>query len=129
MKTAIALSILGALLLAGGARAGEKAIKAGGNHTYLVTTTHTPEECLKRLDEMAAKNKKMLGTMEWGCKSGDHTGYAFVQAASEEQALAQLPEGNRTTAKAVMVTKFTPEQLAAIHKQMGQPEMKGETKQ
>lgn len=130
MKTPIALSILGALLLlpAGSASAAEKAAKGGGNQTYLVTTTHTPEQCLQALDEMAAKNKKMLGNMEWGCKSGDHTGYAFVKAASEEQALAQLPETNRATAKAVMVTKFTPEQLAAIHKQMGKQESQQEMK-
>lgn len=130
MKTAIALSILGALLLspAGRASAGEKAAKAGGNQTYMVTTTHTPEQCLQALDEMAAKNKKLLGTMQWGCNSGDHTGYAFVQAPSEEQALAQLPQTNRAGAKAVMVTKFTPEQLAAIHRKMGKQEMKEEMK-
>jgi len=32
--------------------------------------------------------------------------------------LEKLPEANRATAKAEMVTKFTPEQLKAIHAKM-----------
>ena len=93
--------------------------KKGGTGTYLVTTTHTPEQCLAALDEMASKDPKMLGKMEWGCKSGDHTGYAFVQAKDEQAAIAQLPEANRANAKAVAVTKFTPAQLKVIHEKMG----------
>lgn len=128
MKTGIMLSAVAAMLLvAGTARAGDKAAKAAGDKTYFVTTTHTPEQCLSVLDDMAAQNKKLLSTTEWGCSSGDHTGYAFVQAASEDQALAQLPESSRASAKAVMVAKFTPEQLAKIHKAMAAK--KSETKQ
>jgi len=96
-----------------GAEAGQ------GKSTFLVTTTHTPEQCLAALDEMGAKNKKLLSQMEWGCKAGDHTGYAFLQAADGQAAMGMLPEKNRATAKAVKVTKYTPKQLAEIHKMMG----------
>ncbi len=117
MKRLFALAAVCASLLlpAGRALAGDK----GSKHDYFVTTTHTPEQCLAALDEMAAKNKKLLSSVEWGCKSGDHTGYVFVQAADEKEALAKLPEVNRASAKAVMVTKFTPEDLKKIHKTMG----------
>ncbi len=98
--------------------AGDEGAAHAGKKTFLVTTTHTPEKCLAMLDEFAAKDKKMLSKMNWGCKAGDHTGYAFVDAADEEAALSQLPEGNRANAKATMVTKFTPEQLREIHKKM-----------
>jgi len=113
MKSVISAAVLAGFLLVGDARA------ASAKHTYLVTTTHTPEQCLAALDEMAAKNKKMLSQVEWGCKGGDHTGYAFVEAADSKAALAGLPEANRATAKAVEVTKFTPDQLKKIHKDMG----------
>jgi hypothetical protein len=116
MKWSVAVAALVALSLSVPVRAEDK---GGGNHTYLVTTTHTPEECLAALDEMAAKDPKLLSKMEWGCKSGDHSGYAFVEAKDEKAALAQLPEANRATAKAVAVTKFTPAQLKAVHEKMG----------
>ena len=116
MKWSVAVAALVALSLSVPARAEDK---GGGNNTYLVTTTHTPEQCLAALDEMAAKDPKLLSKMEWGCKSGDHSGYAFVEAKDEKAALAQLPETNRATAKAIAVTKFSPAQLKAIHEKMG----------
>lgn len=67
---------------------------------------------------MAAKDKVLLAKMDWGCMSGDHTGYVIVQAADEKAALAKLPEANRATATAEMVTKFTPEQIKKIHEKM-----------
>ena len=85
---------------------------------YLVTTTHTPEQCLSALDEMAAKSKKTLSKMQWGCLAGDHTGYMFVDVADQESALKVLPASARANAKAVEVTKFTPKQLKKIHAKM-----------
>jgi hypothetical protein len=119
MKWPIAVAALLSLSLAPPARAAESAKSKGGMQTYLVTTTHTPEQCLAALDEVAAKEPKMLDKIEWGCNSGDHTGYAFVQAKDEHAALEKLPETNRATAKAVPVTKFTRAQLKAIHDKMG----------
>lgn len=118
MKWPIAVAASLALSLPSLAFAGEGAKPTKGAQMYLLTTTHTPEQCLAALDEMAAKNAKLLGHMEWGCGAGDHSGYAFVQAKDEQAAVAQLPPTNRATAKAVAVTKFTPAQLKAIHEKM-----------
>jgi predicted exporter len=112
MRRIISTVVLALVMSAGRAALAEE------QKTFLVTTTHTPQQCLSALDEMAQKNEKLLSTMEWGCKSGDHTGYAFVSARSEQEALAKLPEANRATAKAVPVTKFTPKQLKKIHADM-----------
>ena len=109
---AVALS----LSAGGSARADDH--KDSGTKNYLVTTTHTPEQCLAALDEMALKNQQLLSKVEWGCMSGDHTGYVFISAKTEQEALAKLPEVNRTTAKAEQVTKFTPQQLKSIHAKM-----------
>jgi len=107
-----------AVTMAVGVSASADEQKGGGTRKYLVTTTHTPEQCLAALDEMAQKNAKLLSTVEWGCKSGDHTGYVFITASSEQEALARLPEANRANAKAEQVTTFTPGQLKKIHASM-----------
>lgn len=119
MKPIFAAALV-ALAVSSPARAGEQSMSGGKSQTYLVTTTHTPEQCLAALDELAAKDAKMLDRMEWGCKAGDHTGYAFVQAADEKAALAKLPPRNRESAKATPMTKFTPSQLKKIHASMQQ---------
>jgi hypothetical protein len=84
--------------------------------TYLVTSPHTPEECLAALDEFAASGKNALDNWYWGCMDGDHTGYEFVQATSETEALKSVPENLREKADATMLSKFTAEQVASFHK-------------
>jgi delta 1-pyrroline-5-carboxylate dehydrogenase len=110
------LAALSILSFGGTALAGDAPKE--GKKSFLVKTTHTPEQCLAALDEMAAKDKKLLAKMDWGCMSGDHSGYVIVQAADEKGALAMLPEANRATATAEMVTKFTPEQIKKIHEKV-----------
>jgi hypothetical protein len=109
MKTILAaMGLLAALSLNTGARAAEK-------NMYLVTSPHTPEECLKALDEVSAMGSKTLGKYEWGCLSGDHTGYIMIEAASEDDALKVVPADIRSKAKAEKVTKFTVAQIKALH--------------
>jgi hypothetical protein len=83
---------------------------------YLVIVPHTAEECLKALDDM--ETSKALDKFEFGCKAGDHTGYAIISATSEQEALKIVPADQREKARAVMLTKFTPAELKAIHEKM-----------
>ncbi len=83
------------------------------NTSYLVIAPHTPEQCLAALDHLA--DAKVLERIEFGCESGDHTGYARVDARSAEEALAMVPTAERSSARAVPLTKFTPEQVRAYH--------------
>jgi hypothetical protein len=109
MKTILAgLGLLVALSFGSSARAAEKSM-------YLVTSPHTPEECVKALDSVSAMGSKTLGKYEWGCLSGDHTGYVMIEAASEEDALKVVPPNLREKAKAEKVTKFTVAQIKALH--------------
>jgi hypothetical protein len=117
--TRIIAAVVAAMGLFAYSAVADDAAPAGSKKTYLLTTTHTPEQCLAALDEMASKDKELLAKMDWGCMSGDHTGYAIVTASDEKTAIGMLPPANRVTAKAEMVTKFTPEQIQAIHKKMG----------
>ena len=82
---------------------------------YLIISPHTKEECLASLDAAAAMGGANLAKWEWGCMSGDHTGYAFVDASSEQDALKMVPESLRAKARAVKVSQFTAEQIKSFH--------------
>ncbi|MDR3611453.1 MAG: hypothetical protein P4L27_12875 [Ignavibacteriaceae bacterium] len=81
---------------------------------YMVEIRHTPEECLNVLDKIKDKDAKLLQKMEWGCMSGDHTGYMVVNASSEQDALKGIPAD--FNAKAYKLAKFTPKQIEEFHK-------------
>ncbi len=55
--------------------------------------------------------------MDWGCKAGDHTGYAMVWAATPDEAVMKLPDTDRTAAKAVLMTHFTVSDALTMHQQ------------
>lgn len=98
------------------------AVAAGPPQTklerFLIISPHTPDQCLKALDEVEAKSPKLLAKMDWGCMAGDHTGYVEVQAANEEAARDMLPENARSAAKIVKLNKFTAEQIKQFHAKM-----------
>lgn len=108
----LALVILFAFPNSGMADEGAETVKA----TYLVSSPHTPEECLAALDEFAAGGEESLDNWYWGCKDGDHTGYEIIQAGSKEEALSTVPESLRDKAKATEVGQITAEDIAAFHK-------------
>ena len=85
---------------------------------FLIISTHTPEQCLKALDEVEAKSPKLLARMDWGCMSGDHTGYVEVNAANEDAAREMLPESARSSARIIKLNKFTAEQIKQFHAKM-----------
>jgi hypothetical protein len=82
---------------------------------YLVVARHTPEQCLQNLDAVMSKSKEELARWEWGCNSGDHTGYYRTSASSEAEALRYVTENLRSQARAVKLEKFTPEQIMSYH--------------
>ena len=83
---------------------------------YLIRSPHTPEDCLRALDEIVEKGANTLGKYDWGCMAGDHTGYAVVEAGSEGEAAGVIPAFLRGKARVVKLNKFTPEQIREFHK-------------
>ena len=81
---------------------------------FFVMARHTPEECLKTLDDVSAKSSKLLATFDWGCKAGDHTGYAVLEAKDEAAVKAMLPADMKDV-KIVKLNKFTQKQIKAFH--------------
>jgi hypothetical protein len=88
---------------------------AATRHKYLLMTSHTPEQCAASLRRVAAHDKELFESMDWGCKAGDHTGYALVWANSPDEAVMKLPDTERTAAKAVEVRRLTAGEALRLH--------------
>lgn len=82
---------------------------------YLVEAPHTKENCLQALDEVVAKDSRLLDKFDWGCFAGNHTGWAIIEGENEAAIRDTLPASQRDTWSVTAVTKFTPEQIAAYH--------------
>jgi len=80
---------------------------------YLVVSQHTGEDCTKALKETLAIG--YLTHFDWGCKDGDHTGWAILEADDKAQALMSVPTFLRDKAHVVRLTKFEPEKVKAMH--------------
>ncbi len=83
---------------------------------YFIESPHTPEECLDALDGILAQGSDLLAKYDWGCDSGNHTGYAVIEAASEAAARETIPGRVRPRARVGSVGKLTPAQVQALHK-------------
>ena len=116
VPVALGALLVGSLALAAGSSMSHSTMKHTGNH-YLVISPHTPEECLKTLDEISAEGTATLAKFDFGCKAGDHTGYVMVFAKDETEALSIVPESIRANAKAIQITKFTAADLKMAHAQ------------
>lgn len=84
-------------------------------HSYLLKFSHTPESCLATLDKISGDSPDLLNKIEWGCKSGDHTGYLVVSSKDELSALQMVPASVRNETKAEKVDKFTVAEIKALH--------------
>ncbi len=80
---------------------------------YLIMSKHEPEECLRALDEQLEKG--LLDKFVYGCKSGDHTGYAIVEVKNMSEALALVPDFLQETACVSKVDKFTRGEIKSLH--------------
>jgi hypothetical protein len=80
---------------------------------YLISSKHEDADCLSALDAMLAKGT--LDKFVYGCKSGDHTGYAIVEAKSLSDALAIVPDLLQETACVEKVDHFTPAEIKSLH--------------
>jgi len=80
---------------------------------YLITSKHEPEECIRALDEELEKGN--LDKFVYGCKGGDHTGYAIVDAKSISNALSLVPDFLQEKACVTKVDKFTRGEIKSLH--------------
>ena len=80
---------------------------------YLVSLTHTDEDCIRALKAIEAVG--MITHFDWGCKDGDHTGWVTIEAESKSQAMMVVPPLLRDKAHAVRLVKFSPQDVQSMH--------------
>lgn len=95
---------------------GQSSATASKSTVYLVQSAHTQEQCLTALTEVKSKGDAFLSKFEFGCMSGDHTGYAFLEGSSEDNVRQMLPKDAQANAKIKKVDKFTSDQIEKMHK-------------
>ena len=81
---------------------------------YLVISNHTEADCTKALRQVEAAG--YITHFDWGCKDGEHTGWAIVEADNSSEAMMVVPSMGRKMARAVKLTKFSPKDLGIEHK-------------
>lgn len=120
VAASLAVLVMGVAFAAtsGSSKSASKSTSKETMYQYLVIAPHTPEECLKTLDDVSAKGADNLAKFQWGCKAGDHTGYAMVTAKNDAEALSIIPESGRATAKAIKLNKFTMAEIKGFHASM-----------
>jgi hypothetical protein len=67
------------------------------------------------MDEELAKGSAVLDKFVYGCKEGDHTGYAIVDVKSRSDALALVPDFLQDNACVARVDKYTPGEVKSLH--------------
>lgn len=82
---------------------------------YMIQASHTTEECLRALDEQFGKGPEILSKFSYGCKAGDHTGYAIVDAKNDMEARNLVPGFLVNKARIIPVDVFTPEVIKSFH--------------
>ena len=76
---------------------------------FLLIFPHDHEECTRVIKQTLAIG--YLTHFYWGCKSGDHTGYAMIDAESEKEALLSIPTVIRNKGRAVGIVQFDPKDV------------------
>jgi hypothetical protein len=80
---------------------------------FLVETPHSPENCQMVIKEVHAMG--YLHYFEWGCESGVHCGWGFVEADDDKGAEMTVPSIVRGDARVVEVTKFGSDKAKKLH--------------
>jgi len=76
---------------------------------FLVVSPHTAEDCAKVIKQTLAIG--YLTHFYWGCKVGDHTAYAMLEAENEKEALLAVPTVIRNKSKAIKLVQFSEKEV------------------
>jgi hypothetical protein len=82
---------------------------------YLVELAHTERECVWAVKQLLDAGPEFLARFDWGCRDGEHIGWAIVEADNKFGAQELIPPIFRFKARIVELGKFTPEEVLASH--------------
>lgn len=80
---------------------------------YLIETPHEVEECTRLFSELRAMG--YLYHFDWGCNAGVHSGWAIIEAESEQQAQMAVPPLVRHKARVIKLNRFDPVEDKKVH--------------
>ena len=82
---------------------------------FMIEAPHTAEDCVEHVDSIFAFSKDLWSRTDWGCRAGEHTGWAVLEAGDEQTVRMLLPSTIRAGAKVVPLNKFTVEEVQSWH--------------
>lgn len=84
---------------------------------YIIISAHTAEDCRMAVKHFREHHANFLTHFEWGCYDNDHTAYAFVDAASHEEAKLTVPPLFRNKTRVIKLANFDPRKTGdPLHK-------------
>ena len=83
---------------------------------YLIELTHEDEHtaCVKVLRAIERYGAHLLIEMDWGCKTGIHSGWLIAEVDSRAAAAQIVPPEFRKEARIVELNKFTREEIVSL---------------
>jgi hypothetical protein len=82
---------------------------------YLIESSHTARECVWALKVLLSETPETLDQFQWGCRDGEHVGWAVVEAENKFVAQELVPLKLRPKARIVELYQFRPEEIRAFH--------------
>jgi hypothetical protein len=84
--------------------------------SYLIETPHTAQECMLLVQQVRAVG--YLHHFVWGCKSGEHCGWAIIEAENEAEARLAVPSLVRSKARVIKLVRFDPDEVKPLHEEV-----------
>ena len=75
---------------------------------FLVTSTHTAEDCRHAINHFLQYHAGFLTHFEWGCYDNDHNAYAIIEAENHDAARLAVPPLFREKTKVVKLVHIKP---------------------
>lgn len=85
---------------------------------YQIVMPHDPAQCIQALEETLDHDPDFHSQVVYGCHFDDHTGYALVEASSEEEARSKVPKTLNKRTRVVGVEHVSPEEIRAVHNEV-----------
>ncbi len=83
---------------------------------FQIIIPHDPAQCMEALEEVLAHDPDFHSQVLYGCRVGHCTGYALVEASSEEEARSKIPRTLHKRAKVAEVKYVDPEEIRSARK-------------
>ena len=80
---------------------------------FIVIIPHTSEECVQALQQIESIGA--ITHFDWGCKDGEHTGWAIIEADNKAEAMLTVPTIQRRKARVFKLNHFSSEDVQAMH--------------